>query len=240
MIKFIICEDNVSTLETLGQTVTKSMMKYNMEYKVYKFTGYNKQLKELINEEENIKVYILDIEMSVVSGLEIASEVREMDDDSNIIFVTSHPECKDDIFYSRLKATDYISKKNRCQERLSKTIEHVMTKLYRKKYLSFSYNHVYNRLLLGEINYIEKFPTQNKCIIHLTNGSQKYIKETLTKLDEELQPLFLRTHKSCLINLSNIKYIEYNNHTVYFKSGDNTDLLTPNSKKELKSYVRVL
>lgn len=239
MIKFIICEDNPITLEQLGQTVTKAMMKHSVEYKVYKFTGYNDELKELIKEEEIIKIYILDVEIPIVSGLEIASEIREIDDDSNIVFVTSHPECQDDIFYSRLEATDYISKRNRCQERLCSTIEHIMTKMYRKKYLSFSCNHVYNRIILRDIDYIEKYPTQNKCIIHLTNGDEKYIKETLTTLEEELKPLFLRTHKSCLINLSNIKYVEYSNHTIYFKSGYSTDLLTPSSKKELKSYVNL-
>ena len=69
MIKFIICEDNISTLERTGQTITKSMMKYDMDYKVYKFTGYTNELKELINEEGNIKVYILDVEMPGTSGL---------------------------------------------------------------------------------------------------------------------------------------------------------------------------
>lgn len=47
MIKFIICEDNISTLERTGQTITKSMMKYDMDYKVYKFTGYTNELKKI-------------------------------------------------------------------------------------------------------------------------------------------------------------------------------------------------
>ena len=220
MIKFIICEDNISTLERTGQTITKSMMKYDMDYKVYKFTGYTNELKELINEEGNIKVYILDVEMPGTSGLEIASEIREIDDDSYLVFVTSHPECKDDIFYSRLEIVDYISKQNRYQERIGRTIEHIMTKIYRNKYL--------------------KLPVQNKCAIHLTNGKEKYATSTLTKLEEELKPLFFKTHKSCLINLSNIKYIEYNKYTVYFKNGDSTCLMTPSARKELKEYARIL
>lgn len=240
MIKFIICEDNISTLERTGQTITKSMMKYDMDYKVYKFTGYTNELKELINEEGNIKVYILDVEMPGTSGLEIASEIREIDDDSYLVFVTSHPECKDDIFYSRLEIVDYISKQNRYQERIGRTIEHIMTKIYRNKYLKISYNHTYGRILLKEINYIEKLPVQNKCAIHLTNGKEKYATSTLTKLEEDLKPLFFKTHKSCLINLSNIKYIEYNKYTVYFKNGDSTCLMTPSARKELKEYARIL
>ena len=62
MIKFIICDDNKEALEIVSKTVTKTMMNYDMEYKVYKFTEYDKNLKEQIRDESNTKIYILDIE----------------------------------------------------------------------------------------------------------------------------------------------------------------------------------
>lgn len=238
MIKFIICEDNPDALERAGQTVTKSMMKHDIEYKVYKFEKYNKELKTIINEDYDTKIYILDIELPGISGLEIASEIRENDDNSVIIFVTAHADCRNDIFYSRLNAIDFISKYHRYQERLEQTIEHVMTKIYRNKSLSYNYNHTYTRLLVKEINYIEKLLVQNKCAIHLTNGDVKYIAQPIAKLEEELKPIFFKSHKACLINLSNIKYIEYTKFTIYFKNGENTDLLTPAARRELKEYVR--
>ena len=86
-------------------------MPYNFEYKINKFAEYNKELGELIKKKYEQKVYILDIELGDISGLEIASEIRENGDwESMIIFVTAHPECKDDIFFSRLMALDFISK----------------------------------------------------------------------------------------------------------------------------------
>ena len=65
MIKFIICEDNVDALERASQTVTKTMMKYDIEYKIYKFTKYDSKLKEQIKDEFNTKFYILDIELPI-------------------------------------------------------------------------------------------------------------------------------------------------------------------------------
>ena len=112
-----------------------------------------------------------------------------------------------------------------------------MTKIYRNKCLVYSFNHVYNRLLLKEIDYVEKSSEQNKCIIHLTNGKEKYIVSSLTKLEEEFKPLFFKTHKSCIVNLSNIKYIEFSKYIIHFKSGKSTDLLTISARKELKEYV---
>lgn len=238
MIKFIVCEDNNDALERATQTVTKAMMNYDVEYKVYKFTKYTKELKDLINDDRDTKIYILDIELPSISGLEIASEIRETADDSTIIFVTAHSDCKNDIFYSRLKAIDFISKYHRYQERLCQTIEHVMKKMFRNKKLEFSYNHVYNKILLKEINFIEKMPSQNKCIIHMTNDDKKFIISTISKLKKELQPLFFQTHKACIVNLSNIKYIDYANYNIYFKNGQTTNLLTPTARKELKENVR--
>ena len=237
MIKFIICDDNKEALDIANKAVTKAMMNYDIEYKVLKFTRYDDKLKEQIKDGLNTKIYILDIELPIVSGLEIASEVREMDDDSIIIFVTAHPECKNDIFYSRLEAIDYISKYYRYEERIEDTIKHIMKKRYRNNTFSYTYNHVHNKLLYKEINYIEKEPLQNRCIIHLVNKDEKIVTRTIQNIKKELSPMFFQTHKSCLINLDNVKRINYANFTIYFKNGDSTNLLSHESRKELRKVV---
>lgn len=237
MIKFIICDDNKEALDIANKAVTKAMMNYEVEYKVLKFTRYDDKLKEQIKDELNTKIYILDIELPVVSGLEIASEIREMDDDSIIIFVTAHPECKNDIFYSRLEAIDYISKYYRYEERIEDTIKHIMKKRYRSNTFSYTYNHVHNKLLYKEINYIEKEPLQNRCIIHLVNKEEKIVTRTIQTIKKELSPMFFQTHKSCLINLDNVKYINFAKFTIYFKNGECTNLLSHESRKELRKVV---
>lgn len=237
MIKFIICDDNKEALEIAGKSVTKAMMNYDIEYKVFKFTRYDSKLKEQIKDELNTKIYILDIELPIVSGLEIASEIREMDDDSIIIFVTAHPECKNDIFYSRLEAIDYISKYYRYEERIEETIRHIMIKRYRKNTFTYTYNHVYNKLLYKEINYIEKEQLQNRCIIHLTNKEEKTVSKTISTIKKELSPMFFQSHKSCLINIDNIKFIDFTNYTIYFKNGESTNLLSFEARKELRKLV---
>lgn len=237
MLKFVVCEDRQETLEQISHIVTKVMMNYDMEYKIEKFTEYNKKFKEVINDKYNLKIYILDIELSLTSGLEIASEIREDDDSSPIVFVTAHSECKNDIFYSRLNAIDFISKYNKYQERLEETINYILQKMYKNKTLCFSYNHIYSKILFKEINYIEKAPLQNKCIIHLSNGEEKYITKSIVKLKEDLGPMFYQTHKSCVVNVDNIRDIEFSKFIIHFKSGDSTNLLTPSARKELKERV---
>lgn len=237
MIKFIICDDNKEALDIASKSVTKTMMNYDIEYKVLKFTRYDEKLKEEIHDELNTKIYILDIELPIVSGLEIASEIRETEDDSIIIFVTAHPECKNDIFYSRLEALDYISKYYRYEERIEDTIKHIMKKRYRNNIFTYTFNHVHNKLLYKEINYIEKEQLQNRCIIHLTSKETKVVAKTISAIKKELSSMFFQSHKSCLINIDNIKYIDYKRYTIYFKNGDSTNLLSFEARKELRKIV---
>lgn len=238
MIKFIICEDNLDTLERTSQTVTKSMMKYDIEYKVYKFPKYTNELKKLINENGNVKIYILDVELPGISGLEIASEIREDDDDSIIIFATAHPDYRDDIFYSRLSAIDYIPKQQLYQERLQNTIEYVIDKKYKNKSISIISKHNHCKILYKEINYIEKCQMQNKCIIHLVDGETKEVTTSIAKMKEQLGNTFFQTHKSCLVNLKNIKNIDYSNCIITFQNGDKTTLFAVATKKELREHAR--
>ena len=237
MLKFVVCEDNNQGLEQLCRIITKVMMNYDIEYKIDKFSEYNKKFEAIINDEFVNKVYVLDIELPITSGLEIASQIRENDCHSPIVFVTAHSECKNDIFYSRLNAIDFISKYNRYQERLEETINYILEKMYRNNTLNFSYNHIYSKIMFREINYIEKAPLQNKCIIHLTNGEEKYITKSIVKLKSDLGPMFFQTHKSCVVNVENIRHIEYTKYIIHFKNGDKTNLLTPSARKELKKRV---
>lgn len=238
MIKFIICEDKLDTLERTSQTVTKSMMKYDIEYKVYKFPKYTNELSKLINETGDVKIYILDAELPGISGLEIASEIREDDDESIIIFATAHPDYQDDIFYSRLSAIDYIPKQQLYQERLQNTIEYVIDKKYKNKSISIISKHNHCKILYKEINYIEKCQMQNKCIIHLVDGETKEVTTSIAKMKEQLGNTFFQTHKSCLVNLKNIKNIDYSNCIITFQNGDKTTLFAVATKKELREHAR--
>ena len=63
MLRFIVCEDNKDFLSRLCNIVNKVMMPYNFEYKISKFTEYNKEVEEIIkrngrNHEREILNYI--------------------------------------------------------------------------------------------------------------------------------------------------------------------------------------
>ena len=79
---------------------------------------------------------------------------------------------------------------------------------------------------------------QNKCIIHLVDGETKEVITSITKMKEQLGNTFFQTHKSCLVNLKNIKNIDYSNCIITFQNGDKTTLFAVATKKELREHAR--
>ena len=237
MLRFIVCEDNKDFLSRLCNVINRVMMPYNFEYKINKFTAYSKEVGEIIRKKYEQKVYILDIELGEASGLEIASEIREKDLDSIIIFVTAHNECKNDIFYSRLLAIDYIPKDRLWQERFESTLVHTIKAVNRRRVLAFDFNHNSYRVTFDDILYIEKVQDNPKCIIYVENGTKYEINSTITKLINILGPNFFQSHKSCIINIDKIKKINYADNTITFINNECVYLLSNRKKKELKEYV---
>lgn len=237
MLRFIICEDNKDCNEKIAIIINKIMMPYNFEYKINKFQKYDKEIEKIIAQEQEQKIYILDIELPEISGLEIASNIRETDLESVIIFVTAHPECQNDIFYSRLLAIDYINKNKLWQDRLEKTIKYAVKNISNRRVLSFDYNRNSYRLPINSILYIEKVPDNQKCIIYMEDKSKYEILSTISKLKTKLGPSFYQSHKSCLVNIEKIKRINYPEGTITFLNNQTIYLISTRNKKGLKEYV---
>ena len=237
MVRFIICEDNKEFLTRIHNILTKVMMPYNFEYKINEFTEYNKEVHELIQKEGEEKDYVLDIELGEVSGLEIASEIREEDLDSVILFVTNHGECKNDIFYSRLLAIDFIPKDKLWPDRLEETIRYIIKTINKKKVLIYNFNRNSYRIPFDNILYIEKLQEVSKCVIVTESGEKFETNLSIQELSEKLGRSFFQCHKSCIVNVEKIKRINYSENTITFLNNKTVYLLSNRKKKELKTYV---
>ena len=237
MLRFIICEDNKEFQNRLRTIINKVMMPYTFEYKVNAFTEYNEKVGEIIKRKNEQKVYILDIELKDVSGLEIASEIREDDMESIIIFVTAHPECRNDIFYSRLLALDYIPKDKLWPDRFKETIEYVIKALNKKRVLIFSSNYNTYRVPFDDILYIEREQERQKCVIHTEDGTEYTLNATIKDLVDRLGEGFFQSHKACIVNLEKIAHVEYEDCKIFFKNGTSAYILSNRKKKQLRKYV---
>ena len=130
MINFIVCEDNKIILQKNIDIINKTMFKNNENYRIYQFTDSNEQLKELINKDIGFKIYILDIELENVSGIDIARNIRKKDSNSIIIISTTYVEYLPLALKHKLMLFDFVSKFENYEENLSKVIKNAINQLH--------------------------------------------------------------------------------------------------------------
>lgn len=130
MINFIVCEDNNVILQKNMDIINKLMFKNNLNYRIYKFTNDSKELQNLIkNNDIGEKIYILDIELETISGIDIARQIRKLDNKSIIIISTTYVEYLPFALKNKLMLFDFVSKFEDYETNLSNVIKNAINEL---------------------------------------------------------------------------------------------------------------
>ncbi|MGB4657578.1 MAG: LytTR family DNA-binding domain-containing protein [Mobilitalea sp.] len=207
------------------------------------------------NQEEGVglfrktkaEVVFLDIEMKESNGLECAKIIADLEPKTKIIFATAHSEYRSEAF--ELYAFDYLVKPFNV-ERVNQTLDRIrkmsepentdhldkiikyekgLDKLLVKGKESMSFVDIKDIILVQRENNSTVIYTQKDSFI-----TSAGLSDIEAKLDAEQ---FMRSHKSYLINVSQIKKIEpYGRWTyiVNFKDIDKDALMTVDKYEEIK------
>lgn len=132
MLNFVVCEDNKVILQKNVDIINKFMFNNELDYKIYTFSSYNNELKRLISKKDGIYIYILDIELDDISGIDIAKKIRNTDIESIIIISTSYTDYLPYTIKSKLMILDFISKFEDYEKNLISAITKAY-EIYRKK-----------------------------------------------------------------------------------------------------------
>lgn len=238
MMNFIIYEDSKKWQQYYKNHILKLIGNTNEKYNIQIIEKYEENSLEKIQQILGKKIYLLDLEVPGKSGLDFAREIRKNGDwYSPIIIITSHECFKKEGYTSKILMLDFIVKKDDIHDQFIESLKIALEINKEKESFNFTYNHEYYQIPYDDIYYFEKDLNNNYTIIITKNKSYK-IKESITKLDSQLAELnyFFKTHQSCIVNLNNIKKVDFANNTIYF-SNCQTNLLSRNSKKELKNKL---
>ena len=235
MLKFIVYEDSLKYIEEYTDIINKIMINKNYDYRILKFSRFTSELKKEMYSVGDEKIFLLDIQTPDVSGIEIAAKIREVDWESIIIFITNYSQYKNEIFAKRLSVLDYITKDSNFKDTLTETINVALKALGREDILVYTFNHITYRVPIKSIAYIEKANVGKKNYIITLNGEEYEIAGTIKDLQTKLGKRFFRSHNSCLVNLDNIKTINYGEKTITFINDEEIELLSVRSKKGLKA-----
>ena len=238
MINFIIYEDEQKFCELYERVIFRLMGSNDDSYKIITINKYDKETSKTLKEITGKKIFLLDVEVPGKSGLDLAREIRMSNDWlSQIIIVTSYEQFKNINFTGKILMLDFISKRKDLFNSLRKAIYLAYNIISAQKSLNFQYNGELFQIPYNDILFIEKnLNNNNSTIVTLDNKYQ--IKETISSLDDFLRtdPRFMKTHRSCIVNLNNIRRVDLKNSIIKFENTE-TNLLARNKKQQLKDRM---
>lgn len=205
MINIAICEDDDSDREILNKYIKEVMEQKKLEgildeYTIDKYRSAEDMLPSL----ETIKYHIVFIDMFMGSmlGIELAKQIRIIDTQVIIIFITSSREFAIEGY--SVRAYNYLVKPislMRIQGVVSSAIDHLMEKECR--YFLFPTSEGLVKEDLNDVYYIEC--TDRKTSIN-TKSKTFTCTYSINVLEEKLNQLgFVRSHRSFIVNLKHVK-----------------------------------
>ena len=154
--------------------------------------------------EENVDLLFLDINMPKLSGI---SFYKTLVHKPKVIFTTAYPDHAVEGF--ELEAVDYLLKPFSF-ERFLKAINKLQgsQQAPQDSFIMLKADKRNHKIDFDKIVYFESIGDYVK--VHLSDEKTLIISETLRKLEQLLPSSFIRVHKSFIISISSIQYVEGN------------------------------
>ncbi len=241
MISFIVCDDKKLRVDGIESHIKNEMKEHrDINYTLNHFSGYGKGFLKCELDKNAFKVFFLDIETKLGSGMDEARKIRELYDDWNsiIIIETVHEEERFSAENSRLYIFDFLDKNNNFYNLLDDDLKKII-KIYSKssKYMMATSKDKITKVELRDIVYIEKDVDSRSCTIHTLNEDIKTsygINKCLEQLDEN----FIMASRSAIINIKMIKEYNYKENEIKFMNDLKMNNISRENKRKIRDYAR--
>lgn len=203
--KIAICDDDKDELKRILDLLEQYRKMTGRTLFVRSFES-STELASLA-EKEHYDLYLLDILMPVLSGMELAREIRSFDKAADIIFLTSSPEFAVESY--TVKASNYLVKPIQRTSFFAALDDIFDTRKDDEgRALVVKSNIGVHRLLLSDLVYVEAI--NRKVIYYLKTGEELTCADRFSSVCERLSgcPEFLLVHRSFLVNMNYIRTIE--------------------------------
>ncbi len=189
-----ICDDDFIYLELLEKKIKEYYKSKNQIVTIHKFQDGNTLLAE--KKKLDFNLLLLDIDMPGLSGIEISQEIRTYDNETMIIFITSHESY---VFQSFQYQPLRFIRKDHIKEELEEALS-----AFEKKSLEFDPQYTFVAsyqditVSVKEIMYLEAY--NHNITVHCVNDSFT-LRKTLRFFEKELLPYgFIRVHASYFVS----------------------------------------
>ena len=192
-----VCEDQAADLELLRELLERWQTEHRASLRVRCF----RSAAELLDAAANgpFTLYLLDVMMPGVDGLEAARSIRAFDDTAEIVFLTSSPGFAYESY--SVRALDYLLKPIRA-ERLFPILDRLFLREQRPQDgLTLKTGGVLIRVPFSQLTYVEVIGKH--LYFNLTDGTVREVAGALNEYAPLLlaRPEFMRVHRSYIVNM---------------------------------------
>lgn len=198
MIHVAICEDDQTYIDNIQEYLSRYAQETGQA--VVPTVFYDGE--DLIEDyEQKYDIILMDIEMASIDGMTAAAEVRKVDTQVIIIFITNTPQYAMEGY--KVNALDYVLKPINyfaLSQRIDRAMKYINNRS--KAFLNVQANGTVRRIDISRIQYIE---VQNHNVLFHTLDDCLETKDSLKNLEGTLAAHgFFRCHKWFLVNLEHV------------------------------------
>jgi len=213
----LICEDDLRQRAHIASIVTKHISTEEAEMELVLSSGNPTEVLTYLEKHPDKRgLYFLDIDLQddEINGIDLGVKIMEVDPYAKIVFITTHSELAHLTYEYRIGAMDFIVK-NRPEGIERRTIECLLAAYKRyleekselMKYFKVDANGEVWSIPHDDILFFETHSRiRHRIILHTETGKMEF-RGFLSEV-EKLVPEFYRCHKSYLLNVKKITYID--------------------------------
>lgn len=228
-----ICDDDLKFTETVKDHLLFYSGEHNIDFEISTFTSS----KDLIDSETKFNIAILDVEMLGCNGIELGKILREKNRHIVLMYITSHKKYLDEAL--NLNAARFFEKPIDSQrfydglDNALKRIDNTTIKFFLKD------NNSSVRLNASDIVYVEIEPIGHRKTKVVTEDKIYISSSKITFWEENLiSSLFVRTHKSFIINMEYIT--KYENNIIQLDNRYNIPISRNYQTAVHKAFIRYM
>lgn len=248
MLDIYICEDNLKQLDYIKRKIENIIIFNELDVQIAAATDNPEEILEKARQSRNSGLYFLDIDLKNkdINGFILAQNIRKIEPRCFIVFITSHIELSYLTYQYKVEALDFIIKEN--PEKIANKIHECILNAYEKHTGGSSlYRNTYEVILPGgktmavyynDILCFEASDKAHKIQLRAINRVIDF-PEQLGNVETRLNNEFIRCHRSVIVNIRNIKEIDYNSCTITLRDGS-TCPLSVRKKSALRSRIKQL
>lgn len=243
MLEIFVCEDDLQQKYEIDTIIENYLMMMDYDAKFTLSTTNPYDILDKISTEKTEGLYFLDIDLnSNINGIELGVEIRDLDPNAKIVYITSHAELTYLTFVYKVEAMDYMPKGARIdlKSRIIECIDVAMSRHLNsnnsdEEQIFIKCGESDIKLIVDDILFFESSTIPHKIVVHLDNRMLEFYGKI--KDIEKINENFIRCHKSYIVNKKNIKKIDRQKRVAIMLNEEKCLISTRYMKDLINSWI---